>query len=149
MKVIFLDIDGVLNSRDYFMTCLPFRTTRLDEKIDPVAVDRLNRITRATEAVIVLSSAWRIGFQGELDGLKKLFERHSIEAELVGMTPNSSGNRGNQIQSWLDDHKGEVEQFIIIDDADDMNDLVDNLIRTTHDHGLTEEHVFPCIMKLV
>jgi hypothetical protein len=149
MKVIFLDIDGVLNSRDYFMTCAPFSTTLLAEKIDPVAVERLNRITRATEAVIVISSTWRLGFQHNLIGLKELLRRHQIEADVIGMTPNSSGNRGAQIQSWLDDHRGEIEQFIIIDDDDDMNDLSDNLIKTTHEHGLQEEHIFPCIMKLV
>jgi histidinol phosphatase-like enzyme len=52
MKVIFLDIDGVLNSSHYFQT----RTSK-DIDIDVTRLPLLKRLIDETEANIVLSSS--------------------------------------------------------------------------------------------
>ena len=54
MKVIFLDIDGVLNE-----DTTPTRTQSCALFIDQEKLLRLKRIIDATQAKIVLSSTWR------------------------------------------------------------------------------------------
>lgn len=60
MKVIFLDIDGVLNNNDYYER----RSKGLinnKHDIDELLISRVNDIVEATNAVIVVSSTWRLG----------------------------------------------------------------------------------------
>ena len=52
MKVVFLDIDGVLNSNRFWENC-----KNIDEEIDDTAVARLAKIVNATNSIIVLSSS--------------------------------------------------------------------------------------------
>ena len=65
MKLIFLDIDGVLNSHDYFLKRYS-ETGKMQggirpESIDPDALRRLERILEETDAKIIVSSTWRLG----------------------------------------------------------------------------------------
>ena len=53
MKVIFLDVDGVLNDQMWLHLLM-------DSEIDEVRVARLAEIVKATDAKIVLSSSWRV-----------------------------------------------------------------------------------------
>ena len=59
MKVIFLDVDGVLNSMDYLEE--NYEDYRL-HPINRICVERLARIVRQTDARLVLSSSWRTGW---------------------------------------------------------------------------------------
>ena len=59
MKVIFLDIDGVLNSEEYYES---FPDGEFIPPIDPVCVERLKRIVDRTGAKLILSSSWRGGW---------------------------------------------------------------------------------------
>jgi len=60
MKVIFLDMDGVLNHGKYLDRTVPESKDRFWlQGIDPEAVERLNRIVEATGAFVVVSSSWR------------------------------------------------------------------------------------------
>ena len=57
MKIIFLDIDGVLNSDMYEAN----RTDWLDDNsIDPSRVKLLADLVKASDAKIVLTSTWRV-----------------------------------------------------------------------------------------
>ena len=47
--------------------------------------------------------------------------------------------RGREIKMWLDDHAGEIEDFIILDDDADMWILKDYLIQTNTYRGLGYE----------
>lgn len=149
MKILFLDIDGVLNSQRFFNT-LPhgFTTTRSDEILDPEAIDRLNKIIRETGAKIVVSSSWRIGLS--LVELQILLKDHGVEGEVIGMTPsiNKKGRvRGDEIQAWLNDHL-EVIDFVILDDDSDMRHLMPALVKTSHNEGLLDVHVEQAIKML-
>jgi hypothetical protein len=120
MKVIFLDIDGVLNSQDWYV----YRRDAVEMdsinaqypfyEFDPRAVERLNRIIRETECKIVVSSSWRSG--ETIESLQKLFDQVGIIGEVIGLTPHlwctkpyedMDGYRmprGCEIDWWLDNH---------------------------------------------
>jgi hypothetical protein len=133
MKVVFLDIDGVLNSSEYLYSPRHVSGSR---KIDPLAVERLNRITDATGAVVVVSSTWRI--MG-LDPIRALLAEHGVKAPIIDVTPEDNGTRGQQIGNWLSSH--DVESFVIFDDDNDMGDLARALVQTDFEFGLADKHV--------
>lgn len=62
MKVIFLDIDGVLNCQDTFIKRYEKKkiTGYYELEIDIDMVKRLAKIVEETNSLIVLSSSWRI-----------------------------------------------------------------------------------------
>ena len=147
MKVVFLDFDGVLNSSDFlYGSGEPFSSTQADEKIDPVAVSRLNKITDATGASIVVSSSWRIGKR--VADLRGLLKRHGVTGIVVGATPVMGGTRGEQIAKWLSGR--EIEAFAILDDDTfDMGNLPSgSFVKTTMARGLLDEHVTQAIQIL-
>ena len=140
MRVVFLDIDGVLNSLDYLRS---LRRKPGTHKIDPLAVERLNRITDATDAAIVVSSAWRI--MG-LRSIRALLREHGVTAKIVGVTPDDNRIRGLQIAQWLNIHN--VDAYVILDDDADMGRLMGRLVQTDFDFGLTDEHVTKAVAML-
>jgi histidinol phosphatase-like enzyme len=147
MKVIFLDIDGVLNSGNYV------KNPNIDfddpaYQIDPEAVVRLNKITDATGAKIVVSSTWRNAFREHptpVPALQECLQSYKITGEVIDMTvdkPNAIRNRrGKEIQVWLDTHYSEIEKFVIIDDDVDMGRLRSHQVKTLFEDGLQDSHV--------
>jgi len=123
MKIIFLDIDGVLNNYSTPGECLCWESS---------LVKILKRVIRETGAEIVLSSTWR------------KIERHcdiitdDMQINYIGRTPSLYKKRGIEIQAWLDDNPG-VEKFIILDDDSDMVHLIPHLLQTDGEFGLTNE----------
>ena len=115
MKVVFLDIDGVLNST---RTCVghggvPEDFTPEDIALfDQTAVALIRGLVFAAGAQIVLSSAWRITHKFE-DFAK------AFDMPVIDRTPNITGFRGLEIKYWLDEHP-DVESYAIIDDSGDM-----------------------------
>lgn len=138
MKIIFLDIDGVMNGFESWPSC----TGR--QYIDPNAVGRLNYIVEKTEAKIVITSTWR-----KYCDVKVLLEDAGVEADIIGYTPYlNDKSRGEEITEWLHYCNRELEQFIILDDDSDMGNLMGNLIKTDWGRGLQEEHVTEAIARL-
>lgn len=115
MKVVFLDIDGVLNCH---RTCIAFGGiphTTADggvQLLDAVAIGLIGGIVRSAGAVIVLSSTWRKHSDWTQYG-------RDLGLPIVDRTPSLAGIRGAEIQDWLDRHPG-VERYAIIDDDRDM-----------------------------
>lgn len=122
-KVIFLDIDGVLNDDNY-----------TGIKVHEDKVKLLARLVNETKADIVISSSWRYHIrhfilrisEGEdisLDMepvrlLTSLFEKYNLK--ISGFTPElSSGpdSRPMEIRVWLTNQIN-VESFVILDDDD-------------------------------
>lgn len=142
IKVIFLDIDGVLNNRK------TFEKYRKSIIWDKECIDRLNKITRITGAKIVISSMWRI-----YDEHTHAYEnRMGIEGNIIGETPNlfwqiKDTCRGDEIQLWLDKNPY-VSKFIILDDDNDMGHLLPHLIQTDTHIGLTNEETEIVIARL-
>ena len=133
--IIFLDIDGVLNSQE-FVDLLGDQWNM--EQVDRKAVERLNRIVEATGADVVISSTWRIVLH--LDFIESVINDAGGKVTIVDKTPRLGGPRGYEIQKWLDENPGH-DRFVILDDCEDMVHLWPHLVETTWDLGLLDEHV--------
>lgn len=122
MKVLFLDIDGVVNSRS---------TTDFKNNLWPVdnyMAFLVGKIQLDTGCLVVLSSSWR----HHPDGVAAARKIVAIE----DVTPSLSGIRGDEINAWLS--KYSVERYAILDDDSDF--YPDQpLFKTTFEHGLTKE----------
>ena len=143
MKIIFTDIDGVLNE-----DTTPTRTKSRMIFIDEEKLLRLKRIVDVTGAKIVLSSTWRYDrddpkHNGDFLELREAF--HNVGLDFYDFTPvDAIGiRRGMEIRAWLGLHRGEVGKFIILDDElfdFDERGLLPRLIKTDFAYGgLTEE----------
>ncbi len=135
MKVIFLDIDGVLNSAT-FMKQNP------NMLIDEQRVILLSKLVHQTNAKVVLHSGWRFRFdnlmQPQTDEAKylcKLLHKHNIY--LYDKTPDLSTPeirktqkfslvKAKEIMTWLGCH-GDVNAFVVLEDLD-----LDNLLVRAH-----------------
>lgn len=140
MKVIMLDIDGVLNYENSKskMTLNGIQYAGIDSN----KIDNLATIVRATDAKIVLSSTWREHYVIE-DGYaqkntcgkylaNKMRKRGLHIYDKIG--DNWPWNlRGHQIREWLDEHPA-VTDYVILDDeifADYYDfDLMSHVIKT-------------------
>lgn len=150
-KIIFLDVDGVLNSGAYIKRPdVDFDDPKY--QMDPMAVARLNRITDATGAVIVVSSTWRLAFIRSANALAQLqscFRAYGVTGTIIGMTPDKQSirnRRGKEIQAWLDgnrmcSHPIQVDRYVIIDDDSDMGRLLPKMVKTLFEDGLQDTHV--------
>ncbi len=142
MRVVFLDIDGVLNSENW----LRQKSEAIDEPrgwFDPRAVALLNKLLVETGAKIVVSSAWRLCH--EFEELKGILKSVGIETEVVGITYNL-GNvpRGHEIADYLSRHP-EIDNFVILDDDRDMDRVQHRLIKTAWKRGLQLSHVLKAV----
>lgn len=154
VRIIFLDIDGVLNSEAF--TRREFRERNYGNEfdgrfqIDPWAVSLLNELVKRTDAHLVLSSTWRLGIKGLAFTQNALFlNGFEHNDKFLGVTPRlwrtEEGEpqfRGHEIQKWLDlfalvDDPVQVESFGIIDDDADMAHLLPRLAQTNGTFGLT------------
>ena len=157
MKVIFLDIDGVIcvvgcNMDEARKLVRCDATRKLYETLNKDCIAALNEIVNRSGAKVVISSSWR-----RFDSLRTL-KRKFKEAGFIGMiidvtpvTTSCNGGtycyRGNEIQMWLNEHP-EVEKFVIIDDeTSDMLHLLPKCYQTPgiYSKGLAMEHIEPVL----
>jgi HAD domain in Swiss Army Knife RNA repair proteins len=125
MKIIFSDIDGVLNCS---RTPNPRRFPYIAE---PQLVARLNTVLERTGAKIVLTSTWRYDPAG-------LFSAKHWGIPFIDITPDlPKVPRRDEILAWLRDHPG-VTRFAVLDDEDDELDGLP-LFQPSAVTGLTEE----------
>lgn len=155
-KFIFLDIDGVLNSKQYYIEkSEPKRLRELKEKfegviayglanIDSKAVSLLNKITNKTGAKIVISSSWR-----GISSLYTILKLAGITSPIYGETPRLMSRwRGYEIKAWLEGIKEPYKYVIIDDDSDMLESQLDHFVQTNWEVGLTEEDVNKAIKIL-
>lgn len=128
MKVLFLDVDGVLNSTPDYLV----RTEHGGFPINMGKIDILKDIIDATGCEIVVSSAWR---KSDLFfHLLKCLPKTPLDKTPVF----NSGCRGEEIKLWLDENKG-VESYAILDDDSDMlPEQLPYFVQTELDYGLTK-----------
>ena len=145
IKIIFLDIDGVLN------TDRQVRINNLkqidDIDFDKKAMENLKKIIAQTNAKIVIASTWRIHRKENGYLWKELvrnFEAYHINPDLiVDITPVLDMNmkpeiRELEILSWLKANNN-VEKFVILDDQWSMGKLNSQFIRCLSFNGITSE----------
>ncbi|GAB3546380.1 HAD domain-containing protein [Spirosoma fluminis] len=134
MNVIFLDIDGVLNSELFYLSSIQEKKKQLRKKaksediewreyhleqIDPKSVGLLNSIIEKTDAKVVLSSSWRKSNSKEY--MQSLLEEQGFKGELIDRTPIGDGQRGKEIDAWLAVNP-RIERYVILDDDSDMTE---------------------------
>lgn len=162
MKVLFLDIDGVLNSNSQ----IKIHQMEISNKvlIDEKKVDLLLKIVNITNAKIVLHSGWKYWFDNHMKPLKHeaielitIFDKYGLK--IYDKTPDWATDeikrskkfslvKASEILSWLEDHR-EVTSYVVLDDLDLHNDIIShNQVKTDSKIGLSEENVIQAIDKL-
>ncbi len=142
MKIIFLDIDGVLNSDAYDK-----ERGAKDGNIDVSRLPLLKSLIDETGAKTVLSSSWREHWEKDeallSDTGKDLINTfRQAGIEIFDKTPVMS-SRSEEISHWLSLHP-ETEGFVILDDnIFGWGGLSESLVRTSKKigRGLEEEHI--------
>jgi hypothetical protein len=158
-KIIFLDIDGVVNSNDFYE-----KTKGRSGDFDPEAIALLNQL-KDIDVEVVVSSSW-----GE-DGIKPL-QDVGLELPIIGCTQHFHEDwlcRGNEIEKWLakefggmgtkygfdelhgqpyhrkpnhyDSDQVDYEYVIFDDDCDFLLGQKDNFINTSRQTGLTQADI--------
>lgn len=158
MNIIFLDIDGVLNSNDFANKHYEEtgKGLLMYDFLDPNAVDGMVEfLDKHPDIRLVISSSWRYG---NVHKTIKFFTKNgmmSLVSYIIGDTPRSySGERGKEIQ-WFLEHVGtdvmgdfildndiKIDRYVIVDDDD--YDLLDSqkenhLVKIDGVHGITNK----------
>ena len=165
-KILFLDINGVLNSEEYFQQndairfaeyqscvkdsrsfresyCWPFGD--LSESL----IKKLNIIIESTDCSIVLSSSWRT--LCTLPNLRGWLAQKGFNYphKLIDFTTTSgSGTRGKEIRKWLNEHQEVMSYAILDDNSSDITgkragdfEHPDNFVETDFAVGLQDAQV--------
>ena len=139
MKVIFLDIDGVIQSPRY---CVAINETGWLSAFEPAAMHMVRNLIRDAKAKIVISSSWRIG-QKDSRELKQIFRCCGFKEIATAFhedwrTPEINGmTRGHEISDWLSKHP-QVERYLILDDDSDMlPEQQSSFVQTDYQNGIT------------
>lgn len=127
MKVIFLDVDGVLNR---------FQEKNGAGSIGGEHVELLKELAESTGAKVVLSSGWRFSFDGDMKPmteearhLNDMLRAHGVN--LYAKTPDLgtdeikkarafSAVKAKEIKVWLGE-RDDIESYVVLDDLD-LND---------------------------
>jgi hypothetical protein len=168
VRVLFLDMDGVVNSARYFevLSKRGYRKAKGKAKaearltqatfvsmIDPATIPLLNDIVARGNADVVISSSWRVPWS--FTDIAEMLRQRGFVGSVIGATPygvelpsDVEYARGHEIAAWLAEHEG-VESFAILDDNSDMAHLLPRLVQTTWGLGLLPEHVEPAVRLLI
>lgn len=117
-KIIFLDIDGVLNDHRKLKNGYCGIRRR--------CVGHFNSLIKRTEARVVIVSAWRyMMLAGSMTetGFWNMLMTHGVTEKLkiAGFTRSDEDvteSRAAQVDAWLSDHCGGRPRFVVIDDMD-------------------------------
>lgn len=163
MKILFLDIDGVLNAHE------PFDREVGSCRIYYDKVQRLNHVLRKTGAVIVLSTAWRyliLNGNMKLSGFDWLLRSHGVLGNrIIGHTAADTihdgtwngvagtwpihNERGKQITGWLARNQEQVDYYAVVDDLDlGIREEKHPFVQTDGKVGLTDTNADELIALL-
>ena len=151
MKVIFLDIDGVMNTKVYRENP---DVDYYEHPISEMHMCLLEYLVKTTGAKIVLTSTWREYWnKGKLQFdrfgayINRLFAEYGLE--IYDKTPEQH-DRSEEIDAWISLYQGELESYVILDDFDFdwSQENEKHLVKTTDEVGFDEEAVEKAIKIL-
>lgn len=136
IKVIFLDIDGVLN-------VYGTEHDQYGQIFHEHFVENLRTVVNKTGAKIVISSTWR--FSG-IERMRELWKFRNLPGEVIGITIDcydlikegrfefyDDVTRGHEIQDWIDDNVNRIQNYVIFDDDNDfLPGQRGNFVRTSN-----------------
>ena len=133
-KVIFLDVDGVLNHDGS------------EEDLDGLCLACLKQIVQKTGAKLVLTSSWKFYFlRGDENPTKNYIQKRLADfgMELYDIAPDlGNGRRADEIKLWLDTHD-DFGPYVILDDCffPGFKKMKNHLCMTDWNQGgLTKSH---------
>lgn len=171
--IVFLDIDGVLNSEKWFKYAHEQKLKEKEEyplfQLDPESISLINKLYDKTGCIFICSSTWRKGYS--LEELNQFMKSKGATWEFTGKThsfdssiklrDNEYGGgdyvnipRGLEIDSWIYDGFSYDElyevRFVIIDDDSDMLlSQKDNFVHTRFKSGFDEESLNKAVDILI
>lgn len=167
MKVLFLDIDGVLNTVGGELGLRLFYNIGESEKsflnkytipLDPACLYYLRKIVEDTGCKIVVSSTWRHG--ETVESMQSWFNCALLKDAIIDKTPSFTSTshpelkdrkgrvqRGEEIKWWLDQHP-EVTRYAVLDDDTDMDIVDKNFFKTCSWDGLKKDVAQKVILHL-
>lgn len=137
IRVLFLDIDGVLNSAAW-------NADHQQEIAQGILIDRekvqlLSQLVRDTHAQIILHSGWRMWFDAQLRPLRKETEILAqlfaeVGLSIAGVTPDLTTEdirknkqfslvKADEILAWLGQHE-DIHSWLVLDDLDLHNETI-------------------------
>ena len=135
--IIFLDIDGVLNSKIYYKYL--YNPENGSSRLDPYCVVLVRRLIEEFSLKVVITSTWRNGSESRLNKELKnhgLFDLLHEDAYTPIVRP---ANRGKEIDLWLQNHP-EVKDYIILDDNENLLEHQQSrFVKTSTHFGLVHE----------
>lgn len=156
-QYVFLDIDGVLNSRPFMLKTFTLENPARgsDDILDPDAIEILNQIMdKMPEALIVVCSAWRIIHTPAQIGRMLTAKGFRYRRNLRGATgnrgsqmaqelklPYEKASRGLEIALWLETLAEKPYRFCVLEDSQDWFTLKDHYVRCTDQLGLQPQHI--------
>lgn len=177
MKILFLDIDGVLNSEMFYKNSLKNKLNHyfpiwkvfhffgliklyhwiIDaydkdswecSQLDSKTIKLLNHVIEETDCKIVLSSTWR-KHKGGYKKVEELMKRKGFVGEIIDATPVLWTKRGQEIEQWLSQHDN-IENYVIVDDDSDFTDeqILKHFVWTDRVIGFSSTSAYKCTFKL-
>lgn len=151
--ILFVDIDGVLNTRDYLRRQILMGNKASRFIWCPIAVAYINLLTEKLDARIIVTSTWRYEFNS-LDELKAIFKKNEINPKyVIGKTPSliyndGSFTRGDEICAWIEENDAHEYLHIILDDKDNgISKRFEHFIQTEESAGFAnKEHIKRCLL---
>lgn len=155
MRVAFLDIDGVLNSKFWNDT----HTKEISDctKVDIKLVELLGQFVKETGVRVVMHSAWRLMFDSSMRPIGRLATRLNDMLQSAGIflydgTPDFSTEeirktkaystvKASEILAWLSQHN-DVTSWVVFEDLDLGNAVISaHQVKTDNNIGLTREDI--------
>lgn len=158
-KAIFLDIDGVLNSygKDSKSKCENYAG------VDKNKVKRLAEIVQKTNAILVLTSTWKVGWEKTTNKINKPIASYHVKylnnhlkkkGNLIITDKTKERNlacRGMGIKAYLVEHP-EIINWVVLDDEifEDFSkyNILPHLIKINPEYGLTKKDADAAITML-
>ena len=147
IKIIFLDIDGVLNTERYLRIqsrkCKGIIDSEMQFNFDPEATKNLCEIVDKTDSYIVVCSKWKNDKNSRL-WVEFMNNMHSIKLgeRILDSTSNSYNNLiSKEIEEWFNNNvEKEIDNFVIISDKWNMGKYTDNnYVRCWEYSGITDD----------
>ena len=133
MKILFLDFDGVIN---------PLLKYDGHGKFSKIACSHVQTmLVKIPDLRIVVSSSWRVY---GLPAVRDILKTNGIDpTKVIDVTegpkekPNQKHAREHHIEHWLRVHP-EVDNFVILDDEAEIDDLKEHYVNTNPYVGFTQ-----------